>query len=87
LPWVLILIKGKNKKRKRTIVSERTVKPTIFKPKDREWTSVDANKLFDDCVQKETGASDASTDTKSYGKLLWTFLGGTKKKKKQKKNI
>lgn len=55
---------------------ERAPKPTIFKPKDREWTTVDANKLFEDSLQRETGESDASTDPASYGKSLWNFLGG-----------
>ena len=55
---------------------DRPAASTIHKPKDREWTMIEADKLFEEFLRKETGKSDASTDTKTYGRSLWTFLGG-----------
>eukprot|EP00026_Physarum_polycephalum_P000036 Phypoly_transcript_00036.p1 GENE.Phypoly_transcript_00036~~Phypoly_transcript_00036.p1 ORF type:complete len:2902 (+),score=637.83 Phypoly_transcript_00036:86-8791(+) len=68
--------KKKASRERVTVVYDRKPQSTIFKPKDREWTKVDAEKLFNECLGKETGEGDASTDIATYGKSLWSFLGG-----------
>ena len=70
----------KFRKGRRPIVFDRPRQSTIFKPRDRKWTIVDVEKKFKECLQKEKGNTDASTDAKTYGKSLWSFLGSMKTK-------